>query len=642
MTRLTLSLRLLLTYVFCFQPPAHQVWDKMPLVLKSSDVYQGPASLRTFDTYFPSQRSDDIDWTAIKNAMPRVVSMLQEEYASALTMTTTVEDAEISVTKEEIARHRAKSSDLLKSFSAGSHSLSPATSVPEIGDTHVPEIGDTHVPEIGDTPSTSTDAEVLAFESDSPRVSACQTVVEVATEDLETEGEHVSVSVHDRSRQTSSDDRLWAIVYYFSTHGYSNSTEQVLQSIWPELSPPSTIRNDLIVASACLFGPKQERAMSSLSTSSIINHVASTRSMSAFTSTQDQESQTDLNQNVYLDRAARAENYLKNAFDLVPTVAQLSSLIPQGFLMQARPPARPIPALLSSRHLLSSQLAHLVQAKAVLIFVYAPDEDGALVCQLPPSIQSAAVSPAPSPRDSSSPLSSPFSHLTIPTAFAQSGRTASMRRTSRINPHMQPPSARLAEQVGGATAEADTLMEKNGCIGKTFTQNTAIVIANVSADDDIGCLQQCSLDISSVACVPLRAGNTPFGVVVWINKLSGNPFGDDDIPTLTTLSAIVSANLSSSAYFSSCALQLQQVSALRFRYQKYVEICVAILEGHRTMAHVCETMMKQCAQLVNCERCTLYIADAARQELYSIVVCDLINRLTPMWFFIFFLLMLLF
>ena len=266
----------------------------------------------------------------------------------------------------------------------------------------------------------------------------------------------------------------------------------------------------------------------------------------------------------------------------------------------------------------------MVEAKAVLIFVY---EDGALVCQLPPSMRVAA-SPAPSPRDSSSPLSSPFSHLTIPTTFAQSGRTANMRRTSSINPYTQPPSARVAEQIGGAmhTEEVDTLIENShskGVIRNSLSQNTAILISNVSADDDIGCLQQCSLDISSVACVPLRAGNTPFGVVVWINKLSGNPFGDDDIPTLTILSAIVSANLSSSAYFSSCALQLQQVSALRFRYQKYVEICVAILEGHRTMAHVCETMMKQCAQLVNCERCTLYIADAARQELYSIVASGL-------------------
>ena len=90
-----------------------------------------------------------------------------------------------------------------------------------------------------------------------------------------------------------------------------------------------------------------------------------------------------------------------------------------------------------------------------------------------------------------------------------------------------------------------------------------------------------------------------------------------DLDAAEACAPAVAFSLDSAAGLVRIQRALATEQRLRWRFQHYTDIALGILEGPLTMRNVCTAMMQRAQRLVSAERCTVFIVDAVKGELFS-------------------------
>lgn len=92
---------------------------------------------------------------------------------------------------------------------------------------------------------------------------------------------------------------------------------------------------------------------------------------------------------------------------------------------------------------------------------------------------------------------------------------------------------------GGLALEGERMGRDQGLAGWVLTENRPVIVRDVGKDsrfyDRIS--EEVDYEVTSLLCAPLRAKGEPLGVVQVLNKVSGEPFDDDDLNLLTSFAA---------------------------------------------------------------------------------------------------------
>lgn len=92
---------------------------------------------------------------------------------------------------------------------------------------------------------------------------------------------------------------------------------------------------------------------------------------------------------------------------------------------------------------------------------------------------------------------------------------------------------------GGKVLEKQRMSKNEGIAGWVFTHAQPLIVDDVEKDERFysGFDETSGFRTMSLICVPLIAKGENIGVLEILNKLSGEPFDDDDLDILTTLAA---------------------------------------------------------------------------------------------------------
>jgi signal transduction histidine kinase len=97
----------------------------------------------------------------------------------------------------------------------------------------------------------------------------------------------------------------------------------------------------------------------------------------------------------------------------------------------------------------------------------------------------------------------------------------------------------VVEGGGGLALEGEHMGRDQGLAGWVVTKNEPVIVRDVGTDSrfDARIPAQVDYEITSLVCAPLTAKGEPLGVVQVVNKVSGEPFDEDDLNLLTSFAA---------------------------------------------------------------------------------------------------------
>jgi len=151
-----------------------------------------------------------------------------------------------------------------------------------------------------------------------------------------------------------------------------------------------------------------------------------------------------------------------------------------------------------------------------------------------------------------------------------------------------------------------------GVVGRVFDSGQAVLVRDAQKNLQFNPMidRRTKFRTRSILCAPIRLGGRVLGCVELMNKSRGE-FTDDDLRMVENLSSLIAPGLTSS--------RLHQQMKQQQQNEKRVLQQAISGDKQRFMSPLVREIMKSVAQILETERCTLFLSDPKEKKLWAIV-----------------------